>query len=141
MAKKSLLVLIVLGIASFAAVLSACASTDVGMEEKDAYTGNWDYIPNPHLDYVGNRSEKQFQESAARLGTDSDSRPISKVPPEVIQAMSKELDSYGVSVGDCFLFFCGYEEQAPKAIVIFLRITAVNSDGKYRYVFYPRQHI
>ena len=102
------------------------------------FSSEWSYVPNVDMTYMGTCSEAEFQ----NIGTftqDDGFHQIAKLPKEVTQKLQHELESYDLDVGDWFTFSCGYEYTTPKAIRIALRITAVNSNGTYRYVFYAWQ--
>jgi hypothetical protein len=86
---------------------------------------------------VGNLTEGKFREvtSISQNGW----HKISKLPQEVHQTMWRELESYDLDVGDCFIFTCGYEWTNPKEITVVLQITAINRDGTYSYNFHAWQ--
>jgi hypothetical protein len=133
MAKKGLLILVV---TIFSAAVSACAILGAGI-----VSGGGDYVSAPEISYKGNLSEQQFQQGAARINTDKESVLISTLPQKVTQAMYNALERFQLKVNDCFLFFCDYGNTTQTSFAVFLRITAINSDGTYRYVFYAWQHI
>jgi hypothetical protein len=101
------------------------------------YAGEWDIVPNTELQYMGNVNEAQFANTGAWTG--GGFRRVSKLPTEVTAAMLEALESYDLDVGDWFTFACGYEDGTPREIRVALRITQINRDGSYRYVFYAWQ--
>jgi hypothetical protein len=101
------------------------------------FSGEWDYVPNVEMQYMGNCNETQFR-SAGNFN-ENGFHQISKLPKEVSQAIQEELKSYDLDIGDWFTFSCGWEWTTPKAIRVALRITNINSNGSYNYVFYAWQ--
>lgn len=99
--------------------------------------GEWDYVPNVEMHYMGNVTEAQF-ENAGDF-SENGFRAISKLPKEVTAAMHEALESYDLDAGDWFTFSCGFEYTRPKAIRVALRITKVNSNGTCSYSFYAWQ--
>jgi hypothetical protein len=107
-----------------------------------ASSGEWDYVPNVSLRYIGNQNEEMFRETVSRVRDGPGVNfcyPLSKLPKEVNQAIWSELNSYDLDAGDVFMFSCGYERTTPKAIFVFLRITRINRDGTCNWVFYAWQ--
>jgi hypothetical protein len=108
----------------------------------NVHAGEWDYIPNTNFSYYGSFTDQEFQENISAAASTGghmlkDYHSIPKLPKEVSQAMHNKIKSYDLDVGDVFSFSCGYESwiMAPKAIVVFIRITRVKPDGTGRYFF------
>ena len=115
----------------------------------NAFTGEWDYVPNVRTQYMMKMPEQVFRELGnedqnavfRKWGSPHRVHQITKLPREVTQAMHKALESYNLEVGDVFWFGCGYDDRTPRTIAVFLRITQVNRDGTYSYNFYAWQVI
>lgn len=107
----------------------------------NAFPGEWDYVPNISLRYVKIQTEEEYRAGASELGNNLRNFAVrlSKLPNEVSQAIWNELGSYNLDVGDVFMFTCGYEYTRPKMIVASIRITRINRDGTYNWVFYAWQ--
>lgn len=95
-------------------------------------------VTDVELEYKGNITEQDFNKKVANMATDDQSVKLANLPPEVNRAMQESLSKYKLSAGDCFLFFC-YDLKLSSDIAVLLRITTINKNGSYNYMFYALQ--